>query len=492
MTHQPWTATIEEHMPVRRSIVVALLICLTAPLAPAQEAPATPVKDNDFIAICGDSITEQKLYSVFMEDYVLMCKPKNGLRAAQFGWSGETAPGFLHRMSNVLRFPATVATTAYGMNDAGYSPMTPEKAKAYHDAMNSIVDTFQKSGVHFTVVGSPGAVDTKTFRPTEPGAAAMYNKSLGALREIARGVAAEQKVAFADVYGIMLDVMAKAKAKYGENYDVAGGDGVHPNRNGHLVMAYAFLKALGFDGNIGTITVDLAANKAQASEGHKILSAAGGVIEVESTRYPFCFYDSTDPAHASAGTKQIIEFFPFNQDLNRFNLVVTNTGDPAKKVKVTWGAASKEFAAADLAKGINLSAEFLDNNPFSEPFKKVESAVVAQQTYETSLIKTYLAQLGAIQQMLPEEKETLDKLTAGAMDKEKRLNDAAAAAVTPVKHTIKIELVGAAPAPATPAAAPPAAAPAAAAPAPAAPAPAAPAPAAPAPGAPAPAAPGTK
>ncbi len=28
-----------------------------------------------------------------------------------------------------------------------------------------------------------------------------------------------------------------------------GRDGVHPDRNGHLVMAYAFLKALGCDGN---------------------------------------------------------------------------------------------------------------------------------------------------------------------------------------------------------------------------------------------------
>jgi hypothetical protein len=371
-------------------------------------------------------------------------------------------------MSNELRFPVTVATTCYGMNDGGYAPLTPDKAKAYRDSMNSIVDTFQKSGVHFIVVGSPGAVDSKTFRPTEAGAAAMYNKTLGELREIAKAIATEQKVAFADVYGAMMDVMVKAKAKYGENYDIAGGDGVHPNRNGHLVMAYAFLKALGCDGNVGTITVDLAANKADATEGHKIVSANAGAIEVESTRYPFCFFDSTDAAHPSAGTKQIIEFFPFNEELNRFKLVVNNAGDAEKKVKVTWGASGKEFTAGELAKGINLAAAFADNNPFSEPFKKVEAAVLAQQQYEMPLVKMYLPSLGPIQQMLPEEKETLDKLTKGAMDKAKKLNDAAVAAVTPVKHTIKIEVVAAAAAPA-PSAAPPAATPAA----PAAPAPAA-------------------
>ena len=52
----------------------------------------------------------------------------------------------------------------------------------------------------------------------------------------------------------MEDVMTKAKAKYGKQYALAGeADGVHPDENGHLVMAYAFLKALGCDGDIGTI-----------------------------------------------------------------------------------------------------------------------------------------------------------------------------------------------------------------------------------------------
>ncbi len=41
--------------------------------------------------------------------------------------------------------------------------------------------------------------------------------------------------------------------------------------NGHLVMAYAYLKGLGCDGNIGTITVDLDAKKAEATDGHKIV-----------------------------------------------------------------------------------------------------------------------------------------------------------------------------------------------------------------------------
>src|SRR4051812_10503584 len=142
----------------------------TAP-ATTTTTPAVPgLNDGDILAICGDSITEQKLYSVYIEDYLLMCRPRQKLRAMQFGWGGEVVGGFLGRMSNVLRFPVTAATTCYGMNDGGYGPLTPDRAEKYKQGTRSIVDTFKKSGVRFIVVGSPGVVDSKTYRANEPDA----------------------------------------------------------------------------------------------------------------------------------------------------------------------------------------------------------------------------------------------------------------------------------------------------------------------------------
>src|SRR6478735_5650322 len=75
------------------------------------------IKSDDLLAICGDSITEQKQYSVFIEDYLLMCRPELNARTMQFGWGGEVSGGFLARMdSDVLRYKPTIATTCYGMN----------------------------------------------------------------------------------------------------------------------------------------------------------------------------------------------------------------------------------------------------------------------------------------------------------------------------------------------------------------------------------------
>jgi lysophospholipase L1-like esterase len=428
--------------------VTVLGICLVVALrASAQGTQAQKLQKADFVAICGDSITEQKMYSVYIQDYLLMCKPAGvdaDLRAMQFGWSGEVSWGFLQKMpKEALRFPMTVATTCYGMNDGGYAPLSPDREKRYREAMTGIVKAFKGHGVRFIVVGSPGCVDPDTFLrpdPTDPEKkrkikqAEMYNKTLGQLRDIAREVAHQNGCAFANVHDAMLDATRGGKAKYGEKYFVGGPDGFHPRENGQLVMAYAFLKALGCDGNIGTITIDGAGGKLDATEGHKVLSHVDGGVEVESTRYPFCFYG--DPK-SPAATSGVIDFIPFNQDLNRFMLVVKGSETP--RMRITWGKNAKEFTKEQAEKGINLAAEFPTDNPFSESFQKVQTLIRKQQEAETPLVKKTLHDLATKKDI---DKEAGEKKAAEEMANAKALFDAAAqAARAPVKHVIKIEFV---------------------------------------------------
>lgn len=421
----------------RRALSVFLIVCaaLLLPTAPRARA-AEALKDGDYVGVIGDSITEQRLYSLFIEEYLLMCQPRANLRASQFGWGGETAPGFAARMANdVLPFGPMVATTCFGMNDGGYSPLDDAKAKRYRDGQTSVVEQLKKSGTRFIVVGSPGAVDFDKFR-NDPAAAEMYNKTLAGLRDIAKEVAAQQGVAFADVFTPMIEAMKLAKAKYGKDYHVCGGDGFHPDRNGHLIMAYAFLKALGCDGDLGTVTVTLAGNKAEAAGGHKVLSFNAGAVEVESSRYPFCFFG--DPASPSS-TSGIIEFFPFNEELNRFRLVVSDV--PAgKSATVTWGNQSKSFSADQLAKGINLAAEFPVNNPFAEAFMKVEQKVAEQQAMEVQLVKVLMHNLPQYAKFAPEEAEVFRRVAKKLVAQDQAARDASAGAVTPVKHVIKVEV----------------------------------------------------
>jgi lysophospholipase L1-like esterase len=392
--------------------------------APATEALL--LQPGDRLAICGDSITEQKMYSKIMETYLTVCVPQLNVMVRQVGWSGERAPGFLARMENdVLRFQPTVATTCYGMNDHGYQPYQEEYGRVYLDTARAVIRLFKQHGVR-VIQGSPGTVGKMpAWVKQAQGTVEDLNHSLAEFRNIDVRLASEEQVAFGDVFCPMLVGGFEAKRRCGEDYMISGKDGVHPGWAGHLVMAYAFLKAMGLDGRIGTITLDMADGKAIASEGHRILATEAGRIEVESSRYPFC---ATGPANEDSSLRSGMTLVPFNDDLNRFMLVVRNA--PAGRYSVTWGDTSKTYTAEELAKGINLAADF-EVNPFSGAFKRVDDAVAKKQAYETRQIKD----------LFHGPEGQADMTMTAALTEKVRAPLAAAinTAFVPVRHTISIK-----------------------------------------------------
>ncbi len=404
--------------------------------AAAPPPPAEVLKRGDRVAVVGDSITEQRLYSRFIEDYLLACMPQLELAVTQFGWSGETAGGFAGRMDNdLLPFRPAVVTLCYGMNDGGYRAYEPAIGKGYGDAMRKIVQRCKAAGAT-VVVGSPGAVDTFTFnRGREGTRPEVYNDNLAHLRDIDRDLAREEGQPFADVHDPMILAMLRAKPVLGPEYHVCGGDGFHPSPNGHLVMAYAFLKALGLDGQIGTITIDLS-GPTTASDGHKVLTASGGTVEIESTRYPFCFFgDEKSPD----GTRSILPYVPFNAELNRLTLIVTGLAAPA--ATVSWGSGKQRFTKEQLAAGINLAVEFPDN-PFCAPFRKLDEAVAHKQELETTLIKGTITNFRSCRELLAGDAEgtaAIDKLTARLLAKYGQRQAEVRALLVPVRHTITVQ-----------------------------------------------------
>lgn len=391
----------------------------------------TLLQAGDFVALCGDSITAQKLYSLYIEEYLVLCRPEAGLELQQFGWGGEKAPSFLERMNNdVTPFGPEVATLCYGMNDGEYKAVTPQVLEKYREALTGIVAELRKAGVRRIILGTPGAVDTDSFRKLDP---QIYNNTLKELGEVAQELAQQEGLDFADVHTPMLEVMAKAKAKYGDRYYVAGSDGVHPNRNGQLVMAYAFLKALGVDGEIGTITLDVNSGAAEATEGHRVLQAGSDFVEVESSRYPFCFSGKPE---AHDGNLGITEFLPFNQELNRFRLVIHHA--PPSGVRVTWGEVSRDFTAEEATAGINLAAEFLQTNPFSRPFAEAETKIREKQFAESPLSKELLHSLSAWNQTFPEKAAVFQELRHDVLARAADLRRQSGQVMVPVTHRITV------------------------------------------------------
>lgn len=337
---------------------------------------------GDRLAICGDSITEQRRYSRIMETYLTVALPELKISTRQYGWSGEQASGFLQRMTNdVLRFEPTVATTCYGMNDHRYQAYDPAIGAAYGSNMTDIVLAFQAAGTR-VITGAPGCIGMQNPPwAKNPSTSKEKNISLCMLRDIDIQIAELEHTGFADVFWDMYLAQYKALQRYGSDYTLAGKDSVHPGWAGHLVMAYAFLKGLDVPGEIGTFTVNLGANKATVSRGHQLIAFSGGVLTVRSLRYPFC---ATGAAHDPDSIRSGMAVVPFNQDLNRLMLVVK--GGKAGSYKITWGPTEHIYPAQQLALGVNLAADF-EVNPFSDAFKAVDEAVAKKQEFETKQIK---------------------------------------------------------------------------------------------------------
>ena len=370
--------------------------------APALSGPA--LKKGDRLAICGDSITEQKMYSRIMEDYLTMCAPQLNVTVRQYGWSGEKVPGFLTRMTNdCLRFNPTIATTCYGMNDCEYRPYEERIGQTYETNSVKMVEALKAHGVR-VVLGSPGPVSKMpSWVKTADGTTEDLNLNLCTLRNIDIAIAQKEKVRFADVFWPLFTGSYTGMQEYGTNYAVPGNDGVHPLWAGHTMMAYAFLTALGLDGDIGTFTVDLKRNKIKVSAGHKVVSTKPGEFAVESSRYPFCAcapageaatdfpVSGQDGVESEKSIRSGMTLVPFNEKLNRLTLVAKN--GTADRYQVAWGDDSKTFTAEQLAQGINLAVEF-PANPFTAAFAKVDAAVTAKQAYETKEMKTLFRQAG--------------------------------------------------------------------------------------------------
>jgi lysophospholipase L1-like esterase len=407
---------------------------------PAPQPAGLVLKSGDRLAICGDSITEQKMYSRLMEDYLTMCAPELKVSVRQYGWSGERAPGFLARMTNdCLRFKPTIATTCYGMNDHEYRAYEERIGQTYRQFSTAIVEGFKAHGVR-VIEGSAGCVGKVPGWSKRADSLEQLNLNLCTLRNIGIEIAEQEKVGFADVFWPMLTAGVAAQKSYGPGYAIAGGDGVHPGWAGHTVMAYAFLKAFGLKGEIGTFTVDLKRNRMAVSPGHKLAARKGGVFEIKSTRYPFCACLGAGQGAASfpvcgpddlskdSSIRSGMTLVPFNQDLNRLMLVAKD--GTASNYRVSWGDQSKSFSAEQLAGGVNLAAEF-PCNPFCQAFGKVDAAVAAKQAYETKEIKEAFRSA--------EAKTDMEGVAARSEKQREPLVAALKAAFVPVTHTLRIE-----------------------------------------------------
>ncbi len=382
------------------------------------------LKTNDKLAFVGDSITEQRMWTTMVEAYLTMCAPQYKVDCRNFGQFGEKTSDFLARADKeVLSFKPTIALSAYGMNDRGYGSYQPNSGTSFLSNTEQLVEKFLNSKAR-VVLGSPSCVgDSQRFQDMNQSVDAL-NVILCNFRNLDIQAASRYKIGFADTFWPMLLAGYKAQLQYGSDFKIAGTDGTHPDWAGHTVIAYGFLRGLGFKSPVAGLVVNDTRGTATVSVGNKLVSFKDGELTVKSERYPFCVPDglTSDSKSMAAGMNLV----PFMDDLSRFSLTII--GAKASRYQVTWGGTAKIFTRLQMQKGINLASEF-PSNPFRTAFMNVFNRIDEKQSYEKRQMQVDLRQASAQSYagVLATTEQTRKNIIAGIT-----------AARVPITHTIKI------------------------------------------------------
>jgi lysophospholipase L1-like esterase len=348
---------------------LTLLICIYLGVLVSTEA-APLLKPDDRLAICGDG-TSDPGYAASLEAYLLLSQPIRRTYLEDFNWSAPTASGFLARLdTDLVPYKPTVVLTNFGIGANSDKPLDDATAAAYRKDQTDLVDALKKNGARLIIVGSPKCVDSTLYH-NNPAQAATTNKTLGALADIDKDVAAQEGVVYADVFGATMTAMTQAKTLYGNQYEFDTGGFGSPCS---MVLTYAYLKALGCTGDIGSVTVNnLARGNIRLSPG-QYLTFDDKTMRIESSLFPFSWDRGGDATHPD-----IAKCFPFEDELNRYTLVVKNL--TCAHAKVTWGDENHDFTSAELAAGINLPKEF-SRTPFNSLFEGATRASYDRQQQE--------------------------------------------------------------------------------------------------------------
>src|SRR5437773_9323571 len=168
-------------MRLVRWCVVAAALCWAAPVGAADFF----FKDGDVVVMIGDSITEQHLYSNYVEMWTVSRFPSWKLTFRNVGIGGDRSTGGNERFQrDVVSFKPTAMTVDFGMNDGNYRSFTSEAFQIYMNGLQGMAKQAQAANIRVAWI------TTSPMEKNENGPALKgYNETLekfsAGVREIA-------------------------------------------------------------------------------------------------------------------------------------------------------------------------------------------------------------------------------------------------------------------------------------------------------------------
>jgi len=297
-----------------------------------QAADPIDAWSNGRVMFLGDSITNGGQYVSYIEYYLQKTYPARKFDIVSIGLSSETASGLsekthpfprpcIHtRLKQALvTVKPDIVVACYGMNDGIYHPQSDERMQAFRDGIGKLVSEVKASGAEIWILTPPPfdpvpvrgrlvELDAPDFSYRTP--YVDYHTVLEDYSEWLLTMKNPDVAGVVDLNRPMTNYLALQR-KSNPDYRF-GGDGIHPNPAGHLMMAARLLDAIGVQTDLDTQT-DYAAKSAAIAndrlfklvDRRRSLRSGGWLKYVGYTRGKTYKIESIEPTETEATKLQL-------------------------------------------------------------------------------------------------------------------------------------------------------------------------------------------
>lgn len=350
-------------------IVVALVSCGCTSRVQAQHMG--PFRNGDGVVFLGNSITDGGHYHAYIWLYYLTRFPEMNVTVINAGIGGDRVKEMLLRLEDdVLRRKPTVLITTFGMNDSGYleysgdnpeqfaDQKVAESLQAYRE-MEIQYQAFNKTRI--ILLGSTPYDESVEIKGTPP--LKGKNKTIQRIIAFQRASAHRNDWEFLDFNAPIMELNTRMQ-RQDPTFTLSGADRIHPDNDGHMVMAYLFLKAQGFSGKkVAAVTIDGRKGETTHTENCTVSELRSSERTIQFDYLPKALPYPLDTTARRWGAQhsqsEALKIVSFIQEMNQEELRITGlTGKYRLSID---GVEIGIWSALELFKGINLAA--MDRTP---------------------------------------------------------------------------------------------------------------------------------
>ncbi len=280
------------YYPKRR--LAAFLVALIFFLPVVAAAGSFYLKNGDRVLFYGDSITEQRYWTVAVETYVRTRYPDLKVKFVNSAVGGATvttnwtvsdatgsehAPIDLSLKRDVFPYKPNIITIMLGMNDGKYQPFNQAIFDTYKDGYEYLIESLQSHlpGVKIVLI-EPTPWDDITQTPSYPHnpkhAPGGYDSVMRRYGQFVRKLGAEHHLQVVDFHAPLVKLMEGAKQSDPSLADKIIPGRVHPGPSAELVMAQTLLKAWNAPATVSRVALNAADRKVEESENASVTDLA--------------------------------------------------------------------------------------------------------------------------------------------------------------------------------------------------------------------------